>query len=148
VVLVSGRRDDYHAERLRRRILPWADAGLIELTTGNAIDHGRIEATVLELAKKYDIRAIAFDPYNGEMLATRLTELGGLNMLRFPQNASQFNEPARALERAIAGGRLHHGGNPGAAVDGEQCRRHDERGRAHDAEPGRNPATRSTGLSP
>jgi phage terminase large subunit-like protein len=104
--------DDYHAARLRRRILPWADAGLIELTTGNAIDHGRIEATVLDLAKRFDIRAIAYDPYNGEMLATRLTELGGLNLLRFPQNASQFNEPARALERAIAGGRLHHGGNP------------------------------------
>lgn len=104
--------DDYHATRLRRRIVPWADAGLVELTPGNSIDLGRIEATVLDLATRFEIGSVAYDPFNCEGTAGRLADLGGLNMLRFPQNAGQFNEPARAVERAVAGGRLLHRANP------------------------------------
>jgi phage terminase large subunit-like protein len=103
--------DGYAAEKLRRRIQPWADAGLVEMTVGNAIDIGRIEATILDASKEYAIQAIAYDPFNCESSAGRLAE-AGLKMLRFPQNVGQFNEPSRALERAVAGVRLLHGGNP------------------------------------
>jgi phage terminase large subunit-like protein len=104
--------DDHAAEKLRRRIQPWAEAGLVEMTPGNVIDHGRIEEVVLSVAKECDVRAIAFDPFNAEMLAGRLADAGGLKLLRFPQNVGQFNEPARAVERAVAANRLRHGGNP------------------------------------
>lgn len=104
--------DDYAAEKLRRKLQPWADAGAVEFTTGNSIDLGRIEETVLSVSRECEIKAIAYDPFNAEGTAGRLADAGGLKMLRFPQNVGQFNEPARALERAVAAGRLHHGGNP------------------------------------
>jgi phage terminase large subunit-like protein len=106
--------DDYHATRLRQKVIGegWVEAGFVELTPGNAIDHGRIEADILEAVGRYDVRAVAFDPHNGETIAGRVAEAGGVDMLRFPQSATQYNEPARALERAIAGGRLRHNADP------------------------------------
>jgi phage terminase large subunit-like protein len=104
--------DDFPAEKLRRRLYPWATAGHVELTAGNVIDHGRVEAELIEATRKYDVRAIAFDPHNCETIAGRVSEATGAKMLRFPQNVGQFNEPARAFERAISGGRLLHNANP------------------------------------
>lgn len=106
--------DDYSADKLRRKVVGqgWAEAGLVELTAGNAADHYRIEETVLSVAKQCDIRAVAYDPHNGETIAGRLADGGGLKMLRFPQSTGSYNEPARAFERAVAGGRMLHGGNP------------------------------------
>lgn len=103
--------DNQQAEKLRRRIFPWVQQGLVELTSGGSIDHGRIEETVKEAAQLYDIKALCFDPFNCESTANRLAA-EGLNCLRFPQNAGQYNEPTRAFEAAVIDGRLLHGGNP------------------------------------
>jgi phage terminase large subunit-like protein len=106
--------DDYAADKLRRKVIGqgWVEAGLVELTPGNAIDLGRIEEVIRSVAGDCDIRAIAYDPFNAEGTAGRLAEAGGLKMLRFPQSMASFNEPAKAVERAVAGCRLRHGGNP------------------------------------
>ena len=103
--------DTQAAEKLRRRLYPWEQAGLIEFTEGNSIDISRIEATILAVREKYQIKSIAYDPFNCESTAQRLAA-EGLEMLRFPQNAGQYNEPSVAFERGIIDGRIGHNGNP------------------------------------
>lgn len=105
--------DDYLAAKLRGKVVSqgWA-AGPVELTPGNAIDLGRIEDVIESVSRECDIRAVAYDPFNAEGTAGRLADRAGLKMLRFPQSMGHFNEPAKAVERAVAAGRLLHGGNP------------------------------------
>jgi phage terminase large subunit-like protein len=107
-----GDSDGAAAEKLRRRLHPWAEAGHVEFTAGNQIDFARIEETAATAATRYDIRAIAYDPFNCEGTAGRLAGSAGLNMLRFPQGVAHFNEPARYFEAAVTSCRLRHNGNP------------------------------------
>lgn len=102
--------DDYLSEKLRRRLFPWASQGLVEFTAGNSIDIARVEDTIQQAAQDYGLQSLAYDPFNCESTAQRLTG-AGIKCLRFPQNVSQFNEPARLFERAVIDGRLNHGGN-------------------------------------
>jgi phage terminase large subunit-like protein len=81
------------------------------MTEGNVIDHAAIKDTVLAAAARYDLKALAFDPWNCETTAQQLAA-DGVSVFKFNQNLKSFNEPARAFERAVLGGRLLHGGNP------------------------------------
>lgn len=103
--------EDQQSEKLRRRIYPWAQAGYVEMTDGQAIDHGAIEATIGQLRKRFDVRALAFDPFNCESTAQRLAA-DGLKVAKFHQNLGSYTEASRAFEAAVIGGRLNHGGNP------------------------------------
>ena len=103
--------DDAASEAMRRRLFPWVQAGYLEFTNGQSIDVATIEATILSLKAKYQIKGICYDPWQCESTAQRLvTE--GLDLRKFPQNCPTFNEPAKAFERAVIDGRLLHNQNP------------------------------------
>jgi phage terminase large subunit-like protein len=98
---VRGTRTGRAAEKLRRRLHPWAEAGHVEFTAGNQIDFARIEETAADGGARGST--------SGQSLTTRSTARGrpagwraaGLNMLRFPQGAAHFNEPSRYFEAAV-----------------------------------------------
>jgi phage terminase large subunit-like protein len=69
-----------------------------------------IEERIKESASVYNIKEIAFDPWNAKATAQNLTE-DGIEMVEFPQNIRNYNEPSQLLERLIRQGQLHHGGN-------------------------------------
>ena len=91
--------------------LTWGRQGLIELTDGPVTDYRAIRATINELSKLYQIREIAFDPYNATHLATELQNEDGAPMVLMRQGPYTMSEPCKALERILKCGRLHHGGH-------------------------------------
>lgn len=103
--------DDQAAEKLRRRVYPWAQAGLVEMTAGAAIDHAHIEATIRQDAERFEVKALAFDPFNCESTAQRLAA-DGMKILKFHQNMGAYAEPSREFERLVIAGKIRHGGNP------------------------------------
>ena len=105
-----GEADSKSAEELRRRLFVWAPE-FIEFTSGSSVDIATIEDTIKRAQTEYDIKAVCFDPWQCEATAQRLV-VGGLQMVKFPQNCATYNEPARAFERAVIDGRFEHGGNP------------------------------------
>lgn len=106
-----GDADDATGERLRRKLFPWAQAGHVEFTEGSTIELARVEAVIKEAAGRYEIKGIAYDPWNAGATAQALIA-AGLDAKPFTQNCPTYNEPCRAFERAVIDGRLSHGGNP------------------------------------
>jgi phage terminase large subunit-like protein len=105
-------------ENLRERCLrdrvpydQWARQGLITLVPGAVIDYGMVEDRLRELRDKYDLREVAYDPWNCRDMAQRLTA-EGFAMIEFRQNLANFAGPTKAFELAVIGRKLRHGGNP------------------------------------
>ena len=72
------------AENLRRRAerdrVPydlWAGQGFIEATAGNVVDYGAIEQRIFADAALFQVREIAYDPWNATHIALRLQDRGG-----------------------------------------------------------------------
>ena len=91
--------------------LTWGRQGLIELTDGPVTDYRAIRATINALSELYQIREIAFDPFNATHLATELQNEDGAPMVLMRQGPYTMSEPCKSLERILKCGRLHHGGH-------------------------------------
>lgn len=103
--------DNQASEKLREILDPWARAGHVEYTPGNTIDDKRIEESIRESHAMYDLKSLCYDPFNCESIAQRLSS-HGVDMVRFSQNSSNYNEPSRYFERLVLESKLHHNGNP------------------------------------
>jgi len=106
------------ADNLRERCLrdrvpydAWAEKGLITLVPGPVIEYGLIEDRLRELRSKYDLREVAFDPWNARQIAQRLMA-EGFAMTEFRQTLANFSLPTKAFEKAVISRKLRHGGNP------------------------------------
>jgi len=105
--------DNAHNREKRDRVpyLQWARDGFLALTEGNVIDYEAIEAKICELAGQYQIREIAFDPWNAQATANRLAN-EGLNMVEFRQGFVSMSGPTKDFEALVLSRRLIHGGHP------------------------------------
>lgn len=92
--------------------LTWAKQGHITRTPGNVVDYTFVRAQINELAKKYELQLIGYDPWNARHLAQQLKDEDGLPMVEFRQGYVSMNEPCKALEALVIGEKLRHGGNP------------------------------------
>jgi len=102
-------------ERDRQHSIPylsWAEQGFITLTEGETIDYRYIRQEINELAKVYDIKEIAFDPWNATQFAKELQEVDGFSMIEMRQGTFTMNEPCKNFEKLILSGDLDHGNNP------------------------------------
>lgn len=101
----------------------WGKDGHLILTPGNATDHEFIldfiagkdatddQEAVPGLAEKYEILAVAMDPWNAQFLANKLIERGFI--VRYVrQGYGSLSGPSKDLERLILAGRISHDGNP------------------------------------
>jgi phage terminase large subunit-like protein len=100
-------------KRLRDLLRPWADAPekWVELTPGEVTDTDRIEARVKELAAAYDLRKLAYDPWNAQSVANHLQE-EGIPIEQFPQRMKYFAAACKEFEGGVIGKRVRHDGNP------------------------------------
>jgi phage terminase large subunit-like protein len=78
----------------------WQRQGFIEAVAGSVIDYGPILAKIDELAKLYDLRAVAFDRWGASRVVNDLTE-AGMTVLEFGQGFASMSPPCKELEKLI-----------------------------------------------
>ena len=72
---------------------------------------GVIEQRILADSALFQVREIAYDPWNATHIALRLQDRGP-RMVEFRQGFRSMAAPTRELEKLIIAGQLAHGGNP------------------------------------
>jgi phage terminase large subunit-like protein len=102
-------------ERVRRDRAPYdqfARGGWLTLTPGNTIDHQAVRRCLGVWRERYNVREIAFDPYNATELVRQLVEEDGFTLSPMRQGFLSMSAPSKALETAILSRALRHDGNP------------------------------------
>lgn len=105
---------DRMTDRERRDRAPyatWTQQGHIEATPGNVIDYAFIRHRLNALAQTYDLREIAYDPWNATQLSLELQE-DGIAMVELRQGMASLAAPSKELLRGVLAASLWHGGNP------------------------------------
>ncbi|YCI80353.1 terminase large subunit [Enterobacteriaceae bacterium] len=97
-----------HIAELYRK---WADAGHLELTDGDVIDHALIKTEIVEWVKGEDIKEIAFDPWSAVQFSLALAE-EGLPLVEVAQTVKNLSESMKSVQAEIYGNKFHHDGNP------------------------------------
>lgn len=89
----------------------WRRDGHVLSTGGNAVDYEFIRAEILTLSQQFDIREIAYDPYNARETAIKLVD-AGMDMVEFRQGARSFNGPMHRFEAMLLDRKFCHGNHP------------------------------------
>jgi phage terminase large subunit-like protein len=89
----------------------WAESGALAVNPGETTDYEAIEDWLRELAHKYDVRQIGYDPYMLLQLSQRMAN-EGLPMLEYRATVLNFSEPTKLLGAEMMSGRIMHNGNP------------------------------------
>ncbi|MWJ60219.1 terminase large subunit, partial [Burkholderia pseudomallei] len=97
-----------HIAELYRK---WADAGYLELTDGDVIDHGMIKADIVQWVKGENIKEIAFDPWSAVQFSLSLAE-EGLPLVEVAQTVKNLSESMKSVQAEIYGNKFHHDDNP------------------------------------
>lgn len=103
-------------KRLRRNLKQpfdiWKADGWIETTDGDVTDYEVIRKRINEAAELYDLREIAFDPWNAADLVNRLGEIDGHVMIKISQQTAGMSDPSKRFERLLLERNIRHGDNP------------------------------------
>lgn len=102
-------------ERARRDRVPyeqWVRDGYLIPTPGNVVDYEHIRQVLKDLAAEFDVRELAYDPWNARDLVTRLAEQDGFTCVEMRQGFASLSAPTKSLEKAILSKRLRHDGHP------------------------------------
>lgn len=89
----------------------WAGDGRLTVTPGNVTDYAYIEDDLVELAKRFNIRAVGYDPWQAVYIANRLTDKG-LPMVEVRQTVQNMSEPMKYLQAMVYSGKVRHDGDP------------------------------------
>lgn len=92
----------------------WERSGRLIATPGNVIDQGLIQDELRELQSEYQLRAVAYDPFQATKFATELNT-DGFPMVEVRATVQNFSEPMKKLEEIVRDGRFHHDGDPALA---------------------------------
>jgi phage terminase large subunit-like protein len=90
----------------------WEKDGKLTATPGNVVDYEAIRATLHEWRESFDVRGIAFDPWNATDLVNRLQEQDGFTCVPMRQGFASLSAPTKALEKSIVARELRHDGDP------------------------------------
>lgn len=94
----------------------WVRDGRLTLTPGDVADYDYIREAINADREKYDVREIAYDPWNASQLVNDLTG-DDAPMVTMRQGFAHMSGPTKELLRLIGEGtaehpRYRHGGNP------------------------------------
>lgn len=104
-------RMHFYNRQGQRHYATWAREGWLSLTPGNVVDYEFIRKEIVQLADKYTLVELAYDPWGATDLATRLTS-DGVHMLECRQGYKTLSEPSKDLEAHVAEKQLRHWSNP------------------------------------
>lgn len=89
----------------------WARDGHIELTPGNVTDWEFVRDRILQIAREFDVREIAFDRYGARDIVSNL-EKEGLNVVEHGQGYVSMNAPSKRFQSCVLSRKLVHDGQP------------------------------------
>lgn len=89
----------------------WVDRGFLEVTEGETTDYDVIEQWLREIARRFDLRSCAYDPYALMQFSQRARN-EGLPMIEYRATTLNFSEPTKMLDALMREGRLDHDGSP------------------------------------
>ena len=89
----------------------WAIEGRLTTTPGNVTDYAYIEDELRELASRFDIAEVAYDPWQAQYLANRLQQ-DGMPIVEYRQTVQNMSEPMKELEALVLKRELKHDGCP------------------------------------
>ena len=106
---------DAMRERVTRDRVPydeWARAGWLTATPGPTVDYEVVRRLLLAWRELYDLRTVAYDPWNATDLVNRLEQQDGFQCVQMRQGFASLSAPTKALEQAILARTLRHAGDP------------------------------------
>ena len=89
----------------------WERQGFISSTPGDRIDYDYVLSQIEQDMSVFNVREIAFDPWNATHVTTKLLEQDA-PVIEFRQGYVSMNPAMGALDVAISTKKLNHGGNP------------------------------------
>jgi phage terminase large subunit-like protein len=102
-------------ERVRRDRAPYDEFKrdkYLKATPGNVVDYEVVRHTLQDWGAEFQVREIAFDPWNATDLVTRLQEQDGFTCAAMRQGFASLSAPTKALEKYILSKALRHDGHP------------------------------------
>ena len=103
------------AERVRRDRVPydqWEREGHLTATPGNVVDYEAVRQALIEWAGEFDVREVAYDPWNATDLVTRLEAQDGFTCVQMRQGFASLSAPTKSLEKAVLSRTIRHDGHP------------------------------------
>ncbi len=92
--------------------LDWASQGFLTLTPGYVTDYNMIRNLIVEdLASRYVVEQVGFDPWNSTQLEVDLDK-EGFEIVEVRQGFASLNDPSKEIEARIISGRLAHNNHP------------------------------------
>lgn len=89
----------------------WVEEGWITQSGGAMTDLARIEEDIRDDLSRFDVKGIAYDPWNALQLATTLGN-DGAPMVEYRNTVQNFSDPMKSLEALVQDKRVNHDGNP------------------------------------
>lgn len=115
------------ADQIRERSLrdrvpydDWARRGFADIpghrfldaTPGNVVDYEAVRQRLKDWAAEFDLKVIAYDPWNAIPLVTQLQEQDGFTCVAMRQGFASLSGPTKSVEKAVLSKRLRHDGHP------------------------------------
>lgn len=88
----------------------WVDEGWIVTTPGEVIDYSFITTYILELADKYSVQEICYDPFNATQWSLEM-ERHGFVMVEVRQGMLTLAEPTKHFRECVYEKKISHNGN-------------------------------------
>ena len=85
--------------------------GWITATPGDVIDFGYIEDDLKADRSWYEVREVAYDPFQATQFSTRMIA-EGFPMVEVGATVKNSSEPMKELGALVLSGRMHHNGDP------------------------------------
>lgn len=89
----------------------WVEDGYLTVTSEAITDLNRIEDDLRDDMVDFEVKAIAYDPWQATQLATTLSDEGA-PMVEYRNTVQNFSDPMKTLEAMVQGGLIVHDGNP------------------------------------
>ena len=89
----------------------WARADHLTVTPGNVIDFDWIENDLRCLVPRFELKAVAFDPFQATQFSTHMMA-EGMPMVEVRPTVLNFSEPMKTLEALVLERKFAHGGDP------------------------------------
>lgn len=99
--------EDVNAGRYRT----WHTMGLLTVTDGDVIDFEEIKESLRGFASRFDLQAVAYDPFQATQLSQEMMA-EGLPMIEIRQQVQILSEPMKELEAKVLNKSLAHGDCP------------------------------------